>query len=183
MSSDVFIISSARDRSPVSAVRRALELPGIQPSRVQDAIFGSESRVRLPDIASLARSAGLDCPLVGITSGLRALSFGAASILTDEAGLIMVAGFGEEGCIAILLASAETVGMLNLFPRARLVARSLKGFESALRLAGLTSSDVQIWKEGDSLVLVDELITELESQPARWGLLSSLDLIILLERI
>lgn len=183
MSSDVFIISSARDPNPVTAIRQAVELAGVAPARIQDAVFCLEPAATFPDFDSITRSVGLTCPSAAISPGLRALSFCAASILSDEAELAVATGLGPYGCAAIVLASPEAVGRLNLLPRARLAARSLRGAEPALRMAGNTSSDVQIWRDGDSLVLVHDLLAELESQAAQWGLISSADMALLIERI
>lgn len=183
MSSDVFVLSSARDPSASTAIRRAAELAGVSLSRIQDAVFGLKPASSFPDLESISRSAGLTCPSVGVSSSLRALAFSADSILSDDAGLTVVIGLTVDECVAVLLASPETVGRLNLLPPARLAARSLNGAEPALRLAGINSSDVQICKDGDSFILLHALFDELESQTARWGLISSANLTLLIERI
>jgi hypothetical protein len=186
MSSDVFIISSACDPDPAAAIQHAVDLAGVSPSRIQDALFGldlSSSSLDLDSMGQAVHAAGLTCPLVAVSSPLRALSFSAASILSDDAALSLVVGAEGDGCAAILLASPETVGLLNLLPPARLAARSLSGPDATLRLASLTSADVPLCKEGDSLILLHGLLAELESQSIRWALLSSSDLSILIERI
>ncbi len=183
MSSDVFIISSARDPDPAVAIRHAVELAGISASRIWDAVFSLGSAFASLHLDSITQAAGLTCPSVAVSSALRALSFSAASILSDDAALTVVVSMEADGCTAILLASPESVGLLNLLPPARLAARSLSAPESALRLAGLTSADVQLCKEGDSLILLHDLLGELESRSERWGLLSSSDQSVLIERI
>ena len=181
MSSDVFIISSARDPGPAAAIRQAIDLAGLSPARIQDVVFGLHGASA--DLGSITNAAGLTCPFVGVSSDLRALSFSAASVLSDDANLAVVIGLAPDDCAAILVASPETVGLLNLLPRARLAARALAGPDAALRLAGLASSDVQLCKDGDSLILLHELLDDLESQSARWGLISSPDISLLLERL
>ncbi len=183
MSSDVFILSSACDPTASSAIRQAVELAAISPSRVQDVLFGLDG-VSSPDLDSIARAAGLTCPSVGVSSSLRALFFAAASLLSDDVELALVIGLHPDACAAFLLASPESVGRLNLLPRARLAARSLAGPESALRLAGLTSADVDVSKTGDhAALLLHDLLAELDAQSARWGLLTVAESALLIERI
>jgi hypothetical protein len=185
MSSDVFIIFSACDPDPAVAIQHAVELAGVSPSRIQDAVFGLDVSSASLDLDSMSRAvhaADLTCPVVAVSSPLRALSFSAASILSDDAALIVVVGAEADGCAAILLASPETVGLLNLLPPAHVAARSLSGPDAALRLASLTSAEVPLCKQGDSLILLHGLLADLESGSARWALLSSSDLSILIER-
>jgi hypothetical protein len=185
MSSDVFIISSTCDPDPAVAIQHAVELAGVSPSRIQDAMFGldlSSASLDLDSMSQAIHAAGLTCALVAVSSPLRALSFAAASILSDDAALSVVVGAEGDGCAAILLASPEIVGLLNLLPSAHVAARSLSGAEAALRLASLTSADVPLCKEGDSLILLHGLLAEFESGSTRWALLSSSDLSILIER-
>ncbi len=184
MSSDVFIISSARHLSAPVAIRQAVELAGLSPSRIQDAVFGFDGSSAFPDLDSITRGADLTCPSVGVSSSLRALFFAADSILSDDVELAVVTGLDADSSTSFLLASPEMVGRLNLLPRARLAARSLAGPEPALRLAGLASTDVDVSKTGDhGALLVIELLNELEAQSARWGLLSASTVVLLLERI
>ncbi|HTP00287.1 MAG TPA: hypothetical protein VMJ64_02865 [Anaerolineales bacterium] len=183
MSSDVFIISCARKAEPGAAIRRALEEAGVTPSRVEDAVFGAGEVSALPDIGAIAQAAGLNCPCVGISSPLRALSFCAASILSEEAVLSVVVGIESGECSAFVLAAPDRVSILNLLPCARIAARSLAGPEPALRLAGLNPGDVQIEKRGDSLVTLQTLLEELEAQSFRCGLISNRGVAILIERI
>ena len=183
MSSDVFIIASASDPAPSSAIRQVVERAGVSPSRLQDAVFGLDSYY-YSDLDSIARAAGLTCPSVGVSSSLRALFFAAASILSDDVELAVVTGLLPDTCTAFLLASPEMVGRLNLLPRARFAARSLTGSEPALRLAGLTPADIDITRSGDrAALLLAELLDELEARSARWGLLSVAEAALLIERL
>jgi hypothetical protein len=184
MASDVFVISSACDSSALTTIRHAVELAGVNPARVRDAVFGFDGFLSLPDLDSITRDAGLACPSVAVSSSLRALFFSAASILSDDVDLAVAIGLYPEACAALVLASPESVGLLNLLPRARLAARSLTGAEPAHLLTGLTSDDVQIRKDGErGALLVSELLEELESQSARWGTVTVAALTLLVERI
>jgi hypothetical protein len=183
MSSDVFIISSACDPAPPAVLRQAVERAGVSLSRVQDVTFGLDG-ASPPDLDSLTRAAGLACPSVGVSSSMRALFFAAAAILSDDIQLGLVAGLQPEACAAFLLASPEMVGLLNLLPRARLAARSLAGPDAALVSAGLAAGDIQLAKTGDhAALLLNELLGELESQSARWGMLTVSPSVLLVERI
>jgi hypothetical protein len=184
MSSDVFIISSAHDPDAPTAIREAVELAGVRPSHVQDAVFGLDGLSALPDLDSTLHAAGLSCRAAGVFSSLRAIFFEAASVLSDEVDLVVVSGLELHQCTAFVLASPEAVGRLNLLPRARLAARSLTGSEPALRAADLTSGEVEICKEGDRAApLLRELIEELDGRPARWGMVSVAEAVMLVERI
>lgn len=184
MSSEVFILSSARDPSAQNAIREAIELAGISAARVQDAAFGLGDRSAVPDLAAVARAAGLSCPVVSVSSSLRALTLEAASILSDDADLAIVCGLEDAASTAFVLAAPEPVGRLNLLPRARLAARSFAGLEPALRLAGLAPSDLEICKEGQQApALLHELLDELEKKPARWGMLDVGGVVLLVERL
>jgi hypothetical protein len=128
--------------------------------------------------------AGLTCPAVVISSGLRAVFFAAQSILSGDLDLAVVIGLGEEASTTLMLASPDAVGRYNLLPRARLATRSLAGTDSALRSAGLVSDDIVIFKIGeDGSLAVKELMEELEQRQSRWGMVSSGDLALLVERI
>ncbi len=184
MSSDVFVISAVSTIDPSDAIRLALESSGLNPSRLQDVIFGLEGSTSSPDLAAIVRSAGLACPVVGVASSLRAVFFATQSILSGDVELVLVAGLETNKACACLLASPEAVGRLNLLPRARLAVRSLAGSESALRTTGITTSDVAIFKaNGDSIALLKELIEELEAQKAQWGLVSEGEFALLVERV
>ena len=184
MSSDAFIISVARDPSASAAIRQAVELGGLTPARIQDAIFGFDGASAFPDLDAITRAADLTCPSVGVSPSLRALFFAVDSILSDDVELAVVAVLAADSCTAFLLASPEMVGRLNLLPRARLAARSLSGPDPALRLAGLAPAEVDITKTGERGALpAGELLDALETQSARWGLLSVATVSLLLERI
>ena len=185
MSSDVFVISSARDPNPAAAIRGALEIAGVSPARVQDAVFGLDDPVTTrPDPDATLRAAGLTCPWARVFTSLRAIVFSAASILGDDTELLVVLGLDRETCTAFVLASPEAVGRLNLMPCARLAARSLTGPESAFRLAGLTADDVQVSRQGDrAAALLNDLLSELESSASRWGMVSAGNAILLIERV
>ena len=128
--------------------------------------------------------AGLTCPSVVVSSGLRAVFFAAQSILSGDMDLVVVIGLGEEASTALMLASPDAVGRYNLLPRARLATRSLAGTDSALRSAGLVSDDIAIFKTGENGPLaVKELLEELEQRQVQWGMVSTGDLALLVERI
>ncbi len=184
MSSDVFLISAAHGSRAPAAVQQAIELAGIGPSYIQDAIFGSDDAAPVPDADSLARAAGLSCPAACIATSLRAIFFAAASMLSDDVEISMVIGLDAVASTAFVLASPEAVGRLNLLPRARIAARSLDGSERALRAAGLVSTEVEIAKAGQNAAqLLYELLEELEAKGVRWGMLSTGRASILVERV
>lgn len=184
MSSDVFIISSVRDDGAPGAIRQALELAGVGPARIQDVLFGLDGSASLPDLAAVIRAAGLECPFASVMSSLRSIGFAAASILGDDAELLVVAGLQPDACTALVLASPEAVGRLNLMPRARLAARSLAGSEPALRAVELTAVDIEICMEGEhAAALLHELLDELDARPARWGMVKVGPATIIVERI
>jgi hypothetical protein len=189
MSSDVFVISTACDSDPSQAVRQALELGGVGASRIQDVIFGLDG-IPVPDLEAVAREAGLECPAVGVSSSMRGLFFAAASILSDDAHLSLVVGLASESCAAILLASPESIGVLNLLPRLRLAGRVLQassavtGVERALSDNGLARADVQLTRTGEhGALLLHELLAQLEADSARWGLLAVGGSALLVERL
>ncbi len=184
MSSEVFIISSAQDADAPAALRQAVEAAGVKLALIQDAVFGMDLPAPWPDTESILRTAGLQCPSASVLSGLRAIYFCAATILSEDIDLAVVAGMSAEGCTAFVFASAEAVGRLNLLPRARLAARSLTGPEAAFRFAGIASDDVALSKQGGSTAsLLHELIDELEASSARWGMLTVGDAVLLIERL
>ncbi len=184
MSSEVFIISSAQDPAAPLAIRQAADAAGVKPPLIQDAVVGMDLPAPWPDAQSLCRTTGLECPSASVLSSLRSIYFCAATILSEDIDLAVVAGLSEEGCTAFVFASAEAVGRLNLLPRARLGARSLTGAEAALRFAGIASDDVALSRQGDHAAsLLHELLDELEASSARWGMLTVGDAALLVERL
>ena len=184
MDRDVFILSAASDAGSAGAIRMALEQADVDPARVQDIVFGLEDSTYLPDVEGLVHDAGLTCPFVFVSSGMRAVFFSAQSILSGDLDIVMVASLAESASAALLLVSPDAVGRYNLMPRARLAARSLVGTGSALRAAGIPAEDVAVSKTGESGALsVKELLEELEQGQSQWGMLSIGDSALLVERI
>jgi len=183
MSSDVFIVSTARNPEPAAALQQALELASLHPAQIRDAVFGLDDPLSRPDLDSVLRSVGLTCPAARVSPSVRAIFFAAASILSDDAELSLAVALAEEATSAFALASPEAVGRLNLFPRARIGARSLAGQEAALRQAGLAATDVQVCKEGERGASLHELLNELEASAARWGLITAGDIALLIEQL
>jgi hypothetical protein len=184
MDRDVFILSAATASEPAGAIRQALENIDINPSRVQDTVFGFDGLTSKPVVEDFVNRAGLACPAVVVSSGMRAVFFTAQSILSGDLDLAMVIGMGENSSTAVLLASPDAIGRYNLLPRARLATRSLAGVDSALHKAELVSGDVSVFKSGESGSLaLKELLEELEKHQAQWGMLSIGDLALLVERI
>ena len=183
MSSEVFILSAARNPDPAAAIRAAVERAGVGPKRVQDALFGFERSFTAPNLLDTARKAGLSCTVVSVSSSMRAIFFGAQSILGDGIDVVVVAGIDGKGTGALVLAGSEAVGRWNLEPRARLAARSLRGAEAALQQAGMKSEELSIVKQSESGArLVCELVDELETRQAQWGMVSAGELALLVER-
>ena len=184
MDRDVFILSATTAGEPAGAIHQALENIDINPSRVQDAIFGLDSSPSIRNVEDFVNKAGLTCPAVVISSGLRAVFFAAQSILSGDLDLAVVIGLGVKASTALMLASPDAVGRYNLLPRARLATRSLDGIDSALHNAELVSGDVAVFKAGESGSLaVKELLEELEQRQVQWGMVSTGDLALLVERI
>ncbi len=182
--SDVFIISAIRAAEPVEAIRQAVKSAGVNPSRVQDVVFGLDGSLVNPNAGEIVSKSGLACPSVIVSSSLRAVFFAAQSILSGDVELAVVIGMDGDSSTAMLLASPDSVGRWNLVPRARLAARSLTGVESVLRAAELSSEDVSTFKDGkNGARLVMEALEELEEKPARWGVVSMNSLVLLIERI
>lgn len=182
-SSDVFIISACVTDAPVDAMRRALENSDVKAARIQDFIFGTDD-AEMPDPQALARLTGLACPVVTVSSSLRALGFAAQSILCEEAYLVLVGGAQGGQCAALLLASPAAVGVHNLMPLARLDAFSLSGADVALKKAELAAEDVQINLQGTcGVLLAVELVQTLGEQQAAWGMLTVDNAVILIERV
>ena len=178
--SDVFIISAVSNIDSAQAIQQAINNAGINSIRVQDVIFGLESGRFLPyheprsiDTEKIISDSGLTCSAATVSSSLRATFFAAQSILSFDVDVVIVIGAQANASTALLLASPDAVGRWNLMPRARLAARSLNGIESALRAAGLTSSDVTMSKDGKyGALLIKELLDELEGHSARWGMIT-----------
>src|SRR5512135_3498223 len=103
MSSEAFIISGGRRKDPSDAIRRAVGAAGVQPTRLQDALFVFNGNSERSEAASWAREAGLICPAVSISSGLRAIFFAAQSILSADVELNIVASVAGGECAAIVL--------------------------------------------------------------------------------
>ena len=184
MSSDVFIISAARDAEAPSAIRQAVESAGLRTAHIQDALFGVDDASAMPNTEPIMQAAGLNCPAACIFSSLRAIFFGAASVLSDDVEVALVIGLGSSAGAAFVLASAEAVGRLNLLPRARIAARSLAGPEPALRAAEIMDADIDIHKSGQqAAALLFELVEELDGNAVRWGMLSSGEALMLVERV
>jgi acetyl-CoA acetyltransferase len=189
--SDVFIISAVSNIDSAQAIQQAINNAGINSIRVQDVIFGLESGRFLPyheprsiDTEKIISDSGLTCSAATVSSSLRATFFAAQSILSFDVDVVIVIGAQANASTALLLASPDAVGRWNLMPRARLAARSLNGIESALRAAGLTSSDVTMSKDGKyGALLIKELLDELEGHSARWGMITENELVLLIERI
>jgi hypothetical protein len=184
MDRDVFVLAAINEVKPAEAMRHALEITDINPLRVDDAVFGYDGQPSPLNIEQFTHEAGLTCPSVNISSSLRAVFFAAQSILSGDLELVIVIGLGEGTSTALLLASPDSVGRYNLLPRARLAARSLSGTEAACRAAGLAIDEVSITKSGDQgALLVKELLEELEQQQKQWGLVSTGQSALLMERI
>lgn len=184
MSSDVFIVSGVSDATAPLAIRQVIQLAGVSPSRVQDAVFGVDGSYALPDMQPIVRDSGLSCPAASVLTSLRAIFFAAASMLSDDTELSVVIGLGSDASTAFVLASPEAVGRMNLLPRARIAARSLAGPEPALQAAGVTAADIEITKSGEQAgSLLHELMDELEAKACRWGMLQVGTALILVERV
>jgi len=184
MSSEAFIISAVHSPDPPTAIRQAVEDAGINLSRIQDLLLGTEGASSIPDAETIARDAGLICPSGVVSSSLRAIIFAAQSILSEDLELVIVLGVDNSSSTALLLASPEAVGKWNLSPRARLAARSLAGVDAALRFTEITAGDVAITKQGkNGIFLTSELLDELEAAQAQWGLVMAGMYVVVLERV
>src|SRR5512135_1867897 len=173
MSSEAFVLSSIRNPDPVEAISLAVERSEVPPRRIQDALFGFERSFTAPSLQDTVRKAGLACPAVSVSSSMRAIFFGTQSLLNDGIELILVAGVDARGTSALVLAGSEAIGRWNLVPRARLAARSLQGAEAALRQADLKSEELTVAKQSESGArLVCDLLDELDTRQARWGMAS-----------
>ncbi|MGC1378029.1 MAG: hypothetical protein WA821_17490 [Anaerolineales bacterium] len=181
--SDVFIISACRTADPAEALRQALKESGVNPARLQDFIFGADSR-ELIGADELARETAIQCPLVTVSSSLRALFFAARSILGEDTDLVLVGGAQDGQSAALLLASPAAVGIYNLTPLARIEAFSLTGADAALRKAKLTYEDVEITLDGPcGALLAAQLVNELDERGAHWGMVSVAGAAMLIERV
>lgn len=184
MDRDVFLISGITKIEPAEAIRAALRNIDLPPSRVEDAVFGCDGSVLLPDVEQITVTVGLKCPTVKVSSSLRAVFFAAQSILSEDQELVLAVGLDENASTALVLASPDAVGRFNLMPRARLAARSLSGPDRALRAVGLAIEDITIIKNGShGAPLVMELLDALEQQQAQWGMASIGPSILLMERM
>lgn len=179
--SDAFVVSIAQNADPADALRRAVKDSGVDSAHVQDVVFGSSIA---PNLKETLTAAGLDCPSAVVSSGMRAVLFAAQSILSGDLELALAAGLDGEVCIAMVLAAPEAVGRWNLLPRGRLAGRSLSGPDAALSAAELSSADVAVSKSGENgVALIKDVLEELESRSAQWGLVAEGDVTLLIERI
>ncbi len=184
MSSDVFIIATARNPQGAAALQQALETAGVLPGQVQDVVFGLDSAVPQRALETVVRSAGIACAAASVVPSLRAIFFAAASILSDEVQLSLAAGGSHEAAVAFVLASPEAVGRLNLLPCARIAARSLAGREAALRQASLAGEDIDLAKDGQQgILLLHDLLDGLVAASRRWGLVTEGDAALMVERL
>ena len=182
-SSGVFILSASSVADPAEALQQALKESGVNPARVQDFIFGADSR-ELIGADELARETAIHCPLVTVSSSLRALFFAARSILCEDADLVLVGGAQDGQSAALLLASPAAVGVYNLMPLARVDACSLTSADAALKKAGLSSGDVEIRLDGScGALLAAQLVSELQERGAHWGMVSVAGAAMLVERV
>jgi len=181
--SDVFIISAVSNTDSVQAIRQAIQNAGADSLRVQDVIFGSDGS-RSIDVEKILSASNLTCSAATVSSSLRATFFAAQSILSFDAEVVIVIGIETNSSTAILLASPDAVGRWNLMPCARLAARSLTGINSAFRTAELESKDVTVIKDGKyGTMLIKEVLDELEQNSGRWGMVTTNELALLIERI
>ncbi len=184
MSSDVFIIAADSTTDPAEAIRIAVEHAGVSAPKIQDSVFGMDKPSTNTNVVEIMRKAGLACGTVIVSPSLRAIFFAGQSVLSGDIDLVVVPGLNTPTTAALVMASAEAVGRLNLFPRARLAARSLAGLDLALRAAEIEGSDIAIFKKGgDSIALVKELIEELELQQAKWGAVTEGESVLIVERV
>jgi len=183
-SSDVFILSAVRDSELAGALQQAIKESGVNPSKVQDLLFGCDGTESV-DAQALARQAGLTCPALTLPSSLRALFFAAQSILCGDAELVLVGGSENGECAALLLGSPSAVGVYNLLPLARIDARSLSGVEAALEKAEITPEDiVGLTLKGTSgTLLAVELVVALAESESRWGMMMVDEAVMLAERV
>ena len=181
--SDAFIISIVQRANPSEAIRQVIDDSGIDSSRVQDVIFGLDESMLIHADKILSAS-NLTCSAAAVSSSLRGTFFAAQSILSFDAGVLIVVGIETLVSTAMLLVSPDAVGRWNLMPRARLTARSLNGLESALKAAEIELKNVATTKDGKrGAALIKETIDELEQKSARWGMVTMNELALLIERI
>ncbi len=184
MSSDVFIVATARNPHRAAALQQAVEAAGLLPAQVQDVVFGLDSTMPRSALETITQAAGLPCPAASVMPGLWGIFFAAASILSDDVELSVAAGLSHDAAVAFVLASPEAVGRLNLMPRARIAARSPAGREAALRQAGLAAEEIDLFKEGEhGSLLLHDLLAELETAARRWGLVTEGAATLIVERV
>jgi len=183
-SSDVFILSVARAAEPGEALRLAIHEAGLKPAKIQDLIFGWDGPASA-NLDDLMRQAGIGSPAATVSSSLRALFFGAQSILCEDADLVLVGGAAEDGAAALLLGSPSAVGIYNFLPLARIEAGSLAGAEAVLKKAALPPEEtVELTLQGSCAArLAVELVGALNDKPAHWGMLVAGEAALLLERL
>ncbi len=184
MSSEAFVLSSIRNPDPVEAIRLAVERSEVPPRRIQDALIGFERSFTAPSLQETVRKAGLACPAVSVSSSMRAVFFGTQSLLSDGMEAIVVAGVDGRGTSALVLVGPEVIGRWNLIPKARVAARSLLGAEAALRQAEIKAEELAVSKQSENGArLVCDVLDELETRKARWGMALSGELALLVERL
>jgi acetyl-CoA acetyltransferase len=182
-SSDVFIISAFSAADPAETLRQAIQESGVNPARVQDFILGVDDPASI-GAEQLARETAIHCPLVTVSSSLRALFFAAQSILCEDVDLVLVSGAQGGQSAALLLASPAAVGIYNLTPLARVEAFSLAGADAVLKKAELSHEDVEISLEGTcGALLMAQLVSELQEREAYWGMVSVAGMAMLIERV
>jgi acetyl-CoA acetyltransferase len=183
MSSEVLVVSAARNTHISEAIRQAVDSAGVKPRHVQDVVFGDDLHAIMADLDRALHAAGLSCPSVRVSSSLRALFFAAQSILSGDVEVSLVAAADREEASALVLAGPEAVGRWNLMPRARVAARSLAGPEAALRMAGITANEIGASVDGESMVANVRLLDELDGGTARWGMVTEGKLVLIIERV
>ena len=181
--SDVFIISVVQHANPAEAIHQAIVNAEVDASRVQDVVFGLDEPHSI-DADKILGASALNCSTAIVSSSLRAAFFAAQSTLAGDADVVIVLGMGDDMPTAILLASPDAVGRWNLMPGARLAARSLTGAASALHVAEIELQDVSITRDGrNGATLIKQVLEELEQKSVQWGMVTSGNLALLIERI
>jgi len=184
MSSDVFIIAADSTTDPSETIRMAVEHARVSESRIQDAVFSTDRPFSIANANEIIHKAGLGSGMVVVSPGLRAVFLAAQSVLSGDVDMVAVVGLITHASTALVMASPEAVGRLNLFPRARLAARSLAGLDLALRAAEIEGNDIAIFKKGDDgVALVKELIEEMEEQQVKWGAVTEGETVLIVERV
>ena len=90
-SSDVFIISAFSAADPAETLRQTIRESGVNPARVQDFIYGADDPASI-SADELARETAIHCPLVTVSSSLRALFFAAQSSASSTMFGVRISG-------------------------------------------------------------------------------------------